>query len=246
MSQFESIPISTGLSKAQALQRMRELGVAPRTIFDIGFAAGTKGLYGIFPDVSYVIVEPLAESRPFMEEHVRAYPGSIAVHAAAGRAAGEAEFVVDPSLSGSSFLLKRKSGEIRTVPVVTVDGLVEQHRLETPFIMKLDVQGYELEVLAGAEQALKHTEAVITEASLWADRKRAGMTRLTDLMNWFNDRDFVLYDIAQIVRRKLDEAITELDLVFCPADSLLRQDSRYKTDAQRAEVIAQRRRRFGL
>jgi FkbM family methyltransferase len=246
MSEFESIPITTKLSKAQALQRMRDLGVAPRTIFDVGFATGTEGLYGIFPDVRYVIVEPLAESRPFMEEHMRAYPGSIAVHAAAGREAGEAEFVVDPSLSGSSFLLKRKFGEIRAVPMVTIDGLVQQHGLQAPFIIKLDVQGYELEVLAGAEQTLKQTEAVITEASLWADRKRAGMTRLMDLMNWFNDRGFVLYDIAQIVRRKLDEAITELDLVFCPADSLLRQYERYKTQEQREEVIAQRRRRFGL
>ena len=234
------------LSKARALQRMRDLGIAPRTIFDVGVATGTQGLYGVFPDVRYVMVEPLAESRPFMDELVRAYPGSIAVHAAAGRAAGEAEFVVDATLSGSSFLLKPKSGEVRKVPVVTLDGLVQEHGLEGPFIMKLDVQGYELEVLAGAEQTLASTEAVIAEASLWADRKRADMAQLIDLMNWFNDRGFVLYDVAQIVRRQLDDAITEMDLVFCPSDSRLRQVERYKSDEQKAELIAERRKRFGL
>jgi hypothetical protein len=129
---------------------------------------------------------------------------------------------------------------------VTIDGLVAEHRLEGPFLLKLDVQGYELEVLAGAEATLANTEAVIAEASLWADRKRPEMTRLIDLMNWFDRRGFVLYDVAQIVRRKLDDAITEMDLVFCPASSPLRSEGRYKTDAQRAELIAERRKRFGL
>jgi FkbM family methyltransferase len=234
------------LSKRIVLKRIRNLGVAPKTIFDVGVATGTKGLYGVFPDVRYVMVEPLEESRPFLDDLVATYPGSIAVHAAAGRAAGEADFIVDPSLSGSSFLLKPKFGEIRKVRVVAIDDLVQEHQLEGPFILKLDVQGFELEVLAGAEQTLKSTEAVITEASLWADRKREGMTKLVDLINWFNDRNFVLYDVAQIVRRKLDDAIAEMDLVFCPADSKLRQHERYKTEEQRVASIGQRRRKFGL
>jgi FkbM family methyltransferase len=234
------------MSKREALKKIRDQGIAPRTIFDVGVATGTKGLYGVFPDVRYVMVEPLVESRPFMDELAKAYPGSIAVQAAAGPKAGEAEFVVDPTLSGSSFLLKRKFGEIRTVPVVTLDGLVEQHALEGPYILKLDVQGYELEVLAGAEQMLKQTEAVIAEASLWADKKRAGMTRLIDLMNWFNDRGFVLYDVIHIIRRKLDSAIAEMDLMFVPADSLLRRYERYKTIEQREALVGARRAKFGL
>jgi FkbM family methyltransferase len=234
------------LSKKVSLERIRELGVAPRTIFDVGFATGTEGLYGVFPDVRYVLVEPLAESAPFMDRVIREYPGSIAVQAAAGRAPGEAEFVVDPSLSGSSFLLKRKFGEIRTVPIVTVDALVRQHALEGPYLLKFDVQGYELEALAGAEETLKSTVAVMTEASAWADRKRAGMTRLIDMMNWFNDRGFVLYDIAQIVRRKLDGALAEMDLVFVPADSPLRQYERINTLEERTQIAEARRRKFDL
>jgi FkbM family methyltransferase len=234
------------MSKREALERIRQLGVQPRTVFDVGVATGTNGLYGVFPDVRYVLVEPLVESRPFMDQLVGAYPGSIAVQAAAGRSPGEGDFVVDPTLSGSSFLLKPKVGEVRKVPIVTLDGLAAQHRLEGPFVVKLDVQGYELEVLAGAERVLQQTEAVIAEASLWADRKRPGMARLVDLMTWFEARDFVLYDVAQIIRRKLDGAITEMDLVFCPRDSRLRQFDKYKTEQQKAELVAERRKKFGL
>jgi len=233
-------------SKRLVLERIRDLGIAPRTVIDVGIATGTKGLYGVFPDVRYVMVEPLRESAPFMEQLAQTYPGSIQVHAAAGREAGEAEFIVDPGLSGSSFLLKRKFGEPRKVPIVTLDGLVDQHRLEGPYLLKLDVQGFELEVLAGAEQMIKSTDIVITEASLWADKKRKGMASFVELVNWFNEHGMVLYDIAQIVRREVDGAIAELDLVFCPADSPLRESNRYKTDEQRVQVIEERRKKFGL
>ena len=236
----------TGLSKRRTLERIRDLGVEPRTVIDVGIATGTNGLYGVFPGVRYAMIEPLTESIPFMDRLVAEYPGSVAIHAAAGRAPGEASFVVDAGLSGSSFLLDPAAGEIRTVPVVTIDGVVAEHRLEGPYVLKLDVQGYELEVLAGAEAMLAETAVVIAEASLWSDRKRKGMARIVDLMTWFDQRGFVLYDIAQIVRRQLDEAITEVDLVFCPARSPLRAVKSYKSPEQRQALVEKRRRNFGV
>ena len=237
---------SSKLSKGQSLQRALDLGLQPRTVIDVGVATGTNGLYGVFQGVRYVLIEPLAEAEPFMRQILEQYPGSIAINAAAGRAPGEAEFVVHPGLSGSSFLLSRKVGEVRKVPVVTVDGVVRQHRLEGPFLLKLDVQGFELEVLEGARETLARTDLVITEVSLWADRKKRPMPRLLDLVSWFDQHGFVVYDIAQIVRRKLDHAITEIDLVFCPADSPLRAVTNYKTPEQQASLLEERRRRFGL
>jgi FkbM family methyltransferase len=234
------------LSKVQSLLRVRELGLRPRTVIDVGVATGTNGLYDVFTDARYVLIEPLEESRPFMRQIVEQHPGSIAIHAAAGRTPGEAEFVVHPGLSGSSFLLSRKFGEVRTVPIVTIDGVVKEHGLEGPFILKLDVQGFELEVLEGATETLGQSDLVITEASLWADVKAKAMPRLIDLISWFDQRGFVVYDIAQIIRRKLDDAIAELDLVFCRADSPLRAMKNYKTREQHDAMLEERRRRFGL
>lgn len=234
------------LSKRESLKRIRKLGVAPRTVFDVGVALGTSGLYGVFPDVRYVLVEPLEESVPFMRRFVAEHPGSIAVHAGAGREAGAAELVVCPTLSGSSFLTRPQDGEPRTVPMVTLDGLIEAHGLEPPYLIKLDVQGYELEVLAGAERALRDTMAVIVETSLWADRKGQGMPTMFEIMQRLRQHRFVPYDIAQIVRRPTDGAITELDLVFCPAKSPLRTVKTYKTQKRRDAKIEQRRRQFGL
>jgi hypothetical protein len=60
------------------------------------------------------------------------------------------------------------------------------------------------------------------------------------------ERDFVLFDIAQIVRRDYDDAITEIDLVIVPVASPLRANSTYKAPAQVDAALTLRRRKFGL
>ncbi len=217
-----------GLTKAVSLQRMKAAGLKPATVFDVGVARGTPEIYGVFDDVRYVLVEPLEEFRWVMEQVAAQYPGSLAIPAAAGPQPGEAAFTVSPRLSGSSFLLKPKLGSSRTVPVVTLDQVAAEHGLTGPHLLKLDVQGYELEVLGGAETVLQDTCALIAEVSLWGDVNGKGMTELLPLQAWLKQRGLVLYDIAAIVRRDFDGAITELDLVFVPADSPLRADHRYK------------------
>jgi len=229
-----------------SLTRIRDLGQLPKTVFDLGVATGTEGLYDVFPGVRYVLIDPLEEAAPFMRALVEKHPGSIAVNAAAGREAGTAQFVVIPALSGSSFMLSPETGELRTVPVVTIDSVVEQYGLEPPYVIKLDIQGYEVEALAGAEQTLKDTIAVIAETSLWADRKRKGMPTTLKLMTRLQEQGFVLYDIAHLSRRERDGAITEMDLVFCPAASPMRAIKSYKSPDQSEKLIRERRESFGL
>ncbi len=235
-----------GLSKRASLERLKAAGLELATVFDVGVAKGTPELYGVFDGVRYVLVEPLEESRPFMDAIVAQHPGSIAIHAAAGRQIGEASFVVSPNLSGSSFILNPKHGQKRTVPVVTLDEVAAVHGLAGPYLLKLDVQGFELEVLAGAEQVLGQTAAVIAEVSLWGDRKGVGMTQFLPLVSWLHERGLVLYDIAAIIRRDFDDAITEMDLVFVPAASPLRANANYKGPEQFAASMARRRSSFGL
>ncbi len=242
----EPAPQVKELSKRRSLTRMRDLGIAPGTLFDVGVATGTPAIYGIFPGVRLVLIEPLAESLPAMQRIVEEHPGAIAINAAAGHTEGEGLFVVDEGLSGSSFMLNPKQRSTRRVPMVTIDGVVRDHALEGPYVLKLDVQGFELAVLTGAEQTLRRTEAVIVEASLWSDRKQGGLPRILDLMAWLGQQGFVLYDIGQIVRRQTDDAITEIDLVFCPEASPLRTVAAYKTPVQRQALIEKRRRAFGL
>jgi FkbM family methyltransferase len=239
-------PDKPPFSHGRSLRRMKRAGLEPRTVFDVGVATGTPPLYDVWEDVRYVLIDPLAESLPFMQRICDEHPGSLAISAAAGPARGKGRLVVPATLSGSSLILGRHNGELRRVPIVTLDGLVDDHRLEPPHLVKIDVQGFELEVLTGAERMLGQTAALIVEASLWADRKKRGIVELSTLISWLRERNFVLYDIAELRRRKHDEAITEMDLVFCPADSPMRAMTRYKTGDEFQDAVEQRRRDFGL
>jgi len=75
------------------------------------------------------------------------------------------------------------------VPATTLDTLRKQLSLEPPFLLKLDVQGAEEEVLRGADGVLKDTHVVICEADI---------DDFQDINNILSQRDFVLFDITEL------------------------------------------------
>ncbi|MCL5067183.1 MAG: FkbM family methyltransferase [Thaumarchaeota archaeon] len=55
----------------------------------------------------------------------------------------------------------------RSVPMITLDTLIERERTAGPFLIKIDVQGNELSVFQGAERTLKSDCTIITEFWPW-------------------------------------------------------------------------------
>jgi hypothetical protein len=67
------------------------------------------------------------------------------------------------AMSRHDFALKEQARE--KVDVVRLDDIVKARKLPWPDLIKLDVQGYELEVLKGAADAIQHAKAAILEVS---------------------------------------------------------------------------------
>ena len=61
----------------------------------------------------------------------------------------------------------------------TLDGLLKDRALGAPILLKLDVQGAELDVLAGASRVLEATEFVVMEVSFLEYNKGAPDFRRT-------------------------------------------------------------------
>lgn len=74
-------------------------------------------------------------------------------------AVGEANGKISIGNDSSGILLAQQ--KTVTVPMITLDHFAEQHR--TPTMMKIDVEGYELEVLLGAKKILATRPKVILE-----------------------------------------------------------------------------------
>jgi hypothetical protein len=77
--------------------------------------------------------------------------------------------------------------------------------------LKLDVQGFELEVLNGSSNCLKNCELVLLEASLIPVNKNCPL--IIDVMSFMQERDFQLLDFCSQIRRK-DGALWQTDLMF--------------------------------
>src|SRR5947209_20596337 len=75
------------------LAHYKRLGLAPATVIDVGVGAGTPDLYEAFPSARLVLVEPLVEWRPHLEQ-IRETRSAEVVTAAASAAAGEARISV--------------------------------------------------------------------------------------------------------------------------------------------------------
>ncbi len=96
-----------------------------------------------------------------------------------------------------------------------------------PDMMKLDVQGFELEVLKGARQALGITEVIFMEVSLL---KLMGprLPILHDIVAFMHAAGYVVFDIVGFYRRRRDHAQT--DMVFCRENSPLRRQEPLRND----------------
>jgi FkbM family methyltransferase len=221
-------------SMTGGLAQLTRLGFQPRTVIDAGVATQTLELYEEFPRASILLIEPLAEFEPFLQKICSTYNAQY-VLAAAGHASGSATFHVHADKFSSSLLKEVEGpsvdGTSRTVPVVSIDQLTAEKNLPGPYLIKLDVQGAELQVLAGAASTLQQTEVVILEANLFGTM--IGGPQFHDVVHFMKQSGFVAYDLFPVNYRPLDGALAQVDMIFVREDGPFRQSHAFATPEQR-------------
>jgi FkbM family methyltransferase len=206
-----------------ALQHLRRVGLKPSTIIDVGVAFGTPELYRVFPEPTYLLIEPLAEFEPNLKALLSTQIRGSYELAAAGAAPG----VINMALRGEASSAYRDidrsnaAAQTRQVPVTTLDDLCEQRALTGPYLVKVDVQGAELEVLAGAKTTLIETEVVILEVSLF--QLSEGIPQFADVVQTMDGYGFATYDLFEGLARPADGALAQIDMAFVKTAGRLRQ-----------------------
>jgi len=207
-------------------------GVAPATIWDVGASNGrwTRRCLPIFPTASFFCVEPLGEHEGDLKA-LRREHGNVGYWIGC-LGAGQGSITLNADGAGSSILpghLGNRYGEQRDVKLSTLDALVSEGLCAAPDLLKIDVQGYELEVLAGAVRSLATTQAVIAEMSFTSFQE--GMPLIHEVIAWMADRGFVVADILSLSVRPLDQQAAQSDVLFLKKDHPLRQDNRWDRDS---------------
>jgi FkbM family methyltransferase len=209
------------------LQHARDLGFAPKVIFDGGAFRGywSRDVARLFPGAQLVMIEPNPHLREIIATTVAAVePPPIMVDVALGDAPGSAALHIwraSDADRGAS-LLDNVSGEAKLtvdVEVRTLDMVCDDLGL-VPDLLKLDLQGGELAALQGATQALRHTELMLIEFGCLD--AYVGRTTPRDLLDIMFDHDFCLYDLVDGHYRPYDGALTGGDFIFVKNGSALR------------------------
>jgi hypothetical protein len=141
---------------------------------------------------------------------------------ALGRTPGELQLnVMADSLVSNSFLMPVEEtwreidyhhGAIakRTVPVVRLDDYAHEQRLGEVYLLKIDVQGFELEVLEGAVELLRRTDYVFVEAGIRPLYE--GAPRFTGVYDWLDAHGFHL--ISMRAWHRGNQTLVETDMLF--------------------------------
>jgi len=218
-----------GMNRFQAmdtsLKACRARGYAPGVVIDGGAHLGWFSLEtrGIFPDARFFLVEPQAACHAALDELSRLHGFTVHKCALAERSkpllisgsptANTGVHVVDADSDAVAV-------EARSLDELFADTVKQGDRA----LLKLDLQGYEMHALRGASRLLQEVELVLTEVSFFGE---AGEPGIAELVSFFDEAGFVLYDVASLSGRPRDNRLQQGDLLFCKRGSDLLQDTRW-------------------
>ena len=169
----------------------------------------------VFPEASIQAFEPLESCR---EDFLRNTAQADGIHlheVALGPADRMATMHVGAVTDTSSLLPpcgppELKETSLRSLPVRMLDSFVVANRLPEPDLLKLHVQGYELEVLKGAPTMLQCAKAVLCEVSFVPLYE--GQCLFADVVTFMSASNFSLRAFALETRTGV--ALEQTDVLF--------------------------------
>jgi FkbM family methyltransferase len=206
---LHSVMVEFGSEDRIILERLKTLGFSPTSVWDVGASNGAwTRLVGsaIFPDACFQMFEPLADLSSHYQEGLQdllVSPVNCILHQfALGEQSGEATIGFNTDLASSSLLVEQKSEyfpEAKAIQVMSIDDAVRSFQLPKPQLLKMDTQGFELEILKGGVQTLESLEVILVEG--WLTRAYGPKTPLLmEIANWLAQYDFFLFDFGGTYR----------------------------------------------
>lgn len=213
----------------ESLKRLKKQGFHPSLWVDVGAYKGEMA--AIFrenwPESKGVCFEGQANALTHLKNKFKNDPQVTVLEKLVGATSKESVVLCGQETS-ASVLEEDVNPQSRKeeVEMTTLDEEIAK-LLPAPksILIKIDTQGYELEVLKGAEGLLGATSVLILELNLIELHK--GVPLADEVISWLKIRGFQMFDIAGFTRRPRDRALWQADFIFVPANSPLRSNKSY-------------------
>lgn len=189
-------------------------GTPVRTIFDVGASEGISvaEYRRTYPDADVYCFEPTDAPFRLIQARHGADPKVHPTKAAVGEKPGEATFHLNAFDQTNSLLGRGRDfnasvgpgqqtevGKV-TVPVVTLNDFCRDHQIETIDLLKLDVQGFELGVLRGADRLLKNGSIRLIHSEVLFSQLYEGQAFYHDIAAHLAGHGYELWGIYGMIR----------------------------------------------
>jgi FkbM family methyltransferase len=212
------------IDSLELLELSKAVGI--NTIYDVGANIGTWTLLAksILPEARIHAFEPLERL------HTRFYATvagveDVTLHSVAlGAENRTAAIHITDFVDASSLLTLNRGGQVAwnfkeveevATPLCRLDDFRKQQDLPSPDLIKLDVQGYELEVLRGAEDSLTHAKAIIAEVSF--ERYYENQCLFHEIVRFLADRGLFIQAFSSTT--PLGTSVGQTDVLFGRAEN---------------------------
>jgi FkbM family methyltransferase len=203
---------------------LQQLGFAPRHIVDVGANHGnwTRTAFKYFSDPVYTLVEP--------QDHLRCYSQDLVaqgcklnwINAGCGDFCGTLPLIISYRDDSSTFVdwHDNPTAQRMTVPIITLNQIVASSDAGLPEMVKIDAEGFDLKVLAGASDLLGKTDIFLVEAVVWGAGGAYGNS-VAEVVRFMAEAGYNLMDITDFNRSPKYGVLWLCELAFLRVGSLL-------------------------
>jgi FkbM family methyltransferase len=211
----EALPNRPSYMNSLRLLELR--GFAPRTVIDVGAAEGAFFLRrrrnALFPGAQHFFIDAMVENEAIYRRLTVKFGGGFEI-AALSCLDGQADLRIDPDFYNTHIDGVQDATPYpgtRRVTVSTLDGVARRHALAGPYLLKLDVQGSELDVLRGSLAILEEAIIVVSEISIFSSRDS-----LVELLGFMQGQGWSLFDLTDMAYHRTDFSLYQCYAVFIP------------------------------
>lgn len=216
-----------------SMRKLKKLGFEPSLIFDVGAYHGdfSKLCFNIWQSTEIVAFEALENKIEnlrslFKNREFRVQEGIIG-----DRNADDVLFYADETASSvlKSLEVFNKKDLVKQ-RMISLDSFINVSGGSVPDFLKVDTQGFEFQVLKGMEQHLSKVKILLLELNFIEVYDNVKLAH--EVIAYLSGFGFVPYDICEIHRRPLDNALFQIDFIFTQKDFFLRKDKRWDVKQQ--------------
>lgn len=190
-----------GIDHAMDINRFRKGGKPIKTIFDVGANIGQSAIYYAthFPKATILSFEPISATFRELQANVSQQERIKCFQLALGLQSDSIEVQLQSCSLWNSLWNSghHSTGSKETVQVISLDGFLEQNKINHIDLLKVDAEGFDLEVLKGGKNFLSLTNDIyifIETTFLRENRNHTNFEKIHEFVYDYGFRFVGIYD----------------------------------------------------